>query len=143
MSPGASRSSTGSPARAPAEVVAAFLDEGYHLCSERTMHRALAANRRVPERRNQHEHPAHRKPELVANASDKVGFPITLIDACSPFTACYGLPARQVTIMPLCTEDFDRLVTTATAAITTGSSDSCPADASPTERCGLVVRRLS
>ena len=41
--------------RAPAEVVATLLDKGHYLCSERTMHRILAADQPVRERRNQRE----------------------------------------------------------------------------------------
>ena len=54
--------------RSPAEVVATLLDEGRHLCSERTMYRILAAEQPVRERRNQLTHPRYTKPELVATA---------------------------------------------------------------------------
>ena len=58
--------------RSPAEVVATLLDEGEYLCSQRTMYRVLAANQAVRERRNQREHPAYTKPELVANGPNQV-----------------------------------------------------------------------
>ncbi len=57
--------------RAPAEIVATLLDEGIHLCSERTMYRILALKRAVRERRNQRTHPPHPKPELVASAPNQ------------------------------------------------------------------------
>lgn len=52
---------------APAQVYAMLLDEGTYLASERTMHRILAANQEVRERRNQVCHPGYAKPELLAN----------------------------------------------------------------------------
>ena len=57
--------------RSPAEVVATLLDEGRHLCSERTMYRILAAEQPVRERRNQLTHPRYTKPELVATAPNQ------------------------------------------------------------------------
>lgn len=51
---------------APAEVYATLLDEGIHLCSERTMYRVLAENQEVKERRNQLRHPNHPVPRVVA-----------------------------------------------------------------------------
>jgi putative transposase len=51
---------------APAEVVATLLDEGVYLASERTMYRLLAEHGQTGERRNQLVHPAHRRPELLA-----------------------------------------------------------------------------
>ena len=59
--------------RAPAEVVATLLDEGYYLCAERTMYRILAAHQPVRERRNQREHPQYAKPELVATGPNRTG----------------------------------------------------------------------
>jgi putative transposase len=51
---------------APAAVWATLLDEGKHLCSERTMYRILDEHREVRERRNQLRHPAYVAPELMA-----------------------------------------------------------------------------
>ena len=51
---------------APAAVWATLLDEGKHLCSERTMYRILDENRELRERRNQRRHPAYVAPELMA-----------------------------------------------------------------------------
>ena len=48
--------------RSPAEVVATLLDEGQYLCSERTIHRILAASEPVRERRSQLSHPNYTKP---------------------------------------------------------------------------------
>ena len=57
--------------RAPAEVVAVPLNAGRCLRSERTMHRILAADRPVRERRNQRGHPQRAKPEPVATAPNR------------------------------------------------------------------------
>ncbi len=57
---------------APAEVYASLLDEGRFVCSLRTMHRILAANRQVRERRNVLRHPEHKKPELLATGPNQV-----------------------------------------------------------------------
>ncbi len=45
--------------KAPAEVYATLLDEGIYLCSIRTMHRILAENGELKERRNQLRHPQY------------------------------------------------------------------------------------
>ena len=58
--------------RAPSEVVATLLDEGTYHCSERTMYRILAGEREVRERRNQARHPHYTKPELLADAPNRV-----------------------------------------------------------------------
>jgi putative transposase len=57
---------------APAQVYASLLDEGRFVCSLRTMHRILAANREVRERRNVLRHPEHKKPELLATGPNQV-----------------------------------------------------------------------
>jgi len=62
-----------------------------------------------------------------------VGSRITLFKACSAFTARYGLPTRQVTIMTFYTKGFDCFVTSAATPIATGWSDSCRVGISPTE----------
>jgi len=56
----------------PAAVVATLLDEGRYLASERTMYRVLAAEGEVKERRNQREHPAYQKPQLLAQCPNQV-----------------------------------------------------------------------
>jgi len=57
----------------PAEVHAILLDEGRYLCSEATMYRLLRARHgQVRERRRQATHPAKVKPELVADAPNRV-----------------------------------------------------------------------
>ena len=59
--------------RSPAQVWATLLDEGRYLASERTMYRLLAAEHgRVRERRDQREHPAYAKPELLAQRRNEV-----------------------------------------------------------------------
>ena len=57
---------------APAEVYATLLDEGRHLCSERTMYRVLAENREARERRNQLRHPNHSVPEVHATKPNQL-----------------------------------------------------------------------
>ena len=58
--------------KAPAEVYATLLDEGIYLCSIRTMHRILAQNGELKERRNQLRHPQYKKPELLATGPNQV-----------------------------------------------------------------------
>ena len=57
---------------APAEVYSTLLEEGVHLASVRTMHRVLAENAEVRERRNQLRHPNYSKPELLATAPNQL-----------------------------------------------------------------------
>jgi len=57
---------------APAQVWATLLDEDTYLCSISTMYRILHANNEVRDRRNPARHPAHVKPELVADAPNQV-----------------------------------------------------------------------
>lgn len=58
--------------KAPAQVFAKLLEDGTYLCSVRTMHRILAANDQVRERRAQRQHPTYTKPQLVATAPNQV-----------------------------------------------------------------------
>jgi putative transposase len=58
--------------KAPVEVYATLLDEGIYLCSVRTMHRILAENSELKERRNQLRHPQYKKPELLATGPNQV-----------------------------------------------------------------------
>jgi transposase InsO family protein len=58
--------------QAPAEIYATLLDEGIYHCSIRTMHRILAANAEVRERRAQLRHPDYKKPELLAERPNQV-----------------------------------------------------------------------
>jgi putative transposase len=57
---------------APAQVWAILLDEGRYLCSVSTMYRILRSRHQVRERRRQARHPAHVKPELVADGANQV-----------------------------------------------------------------------
>ena len=57
---------------APAEVFATLLEEARYLCSVRTMHRILAENAELRERRNQLRHPAYTKPELLATGPNQL-----------------------------------------------------------------------
>ena len=58
--------------KAPVEVYATLIDEGVYLCSIRTMHRILAQNEELKERRNQLRHPQYKKPELLATGPNQV-----------------------------------------------------------------------
>jgi len=58
--------------KAPAEVYATLMDEGVYLCSIRTMHRILAQNGELKQRRNQLRHPQYKKPELLATGPNQV-----------------------------------------------------------------------
>ena len=58
--------------KAPVEVFATLLDEDIYLCSIRTMHRILASNGELKERRNQLRHPQYKKPELLATGPNQV-----------------------------------------------------------------------
>src|SRR5450432_1920889 len=58
--------------KAPAEVYAILIDEGVYLCSIRTMHRILAENGELKERRNQLRHPQYTKPELLATGPNQI-----------------------------------------------------------------------
>ena len=57
---------------APAEVYATLLDEGTHLCSERTMYRILAENAEVRERRSIASHTHYSAPELLATKPNEL-----------------------------------------------------------------------
>jgi len=57
--------------KAPAQVWAELLDDGDYLCSISTMYRLLAGAGETRERRRQASHPAHVKPELVADAPNR------------------------------------------------------------------------
>jgi len=56
----------------PYQVYATLLDEGIYLCSVRSMYRILEAHDEVRERRNQLQHSAYSKPELLASAPNQV-----------------------------------------------------------------------
>lgn len=58
--------------KAPVEIYATLLDEGIFLCSVRTMHRILAQDGELKERRNQMRHPQYQKPELLATGPNQV-----------------------------------------------------------------------
>lgn len=57
---------------APAEVCATLLDEGYYLCSVKTMYRILRDHAEVRERRDQRRHHAYAAPELLAECPNQV-----------------------------------------------------------------------
>jgi len=57
---------------APAEVFATLLEEGRYLCSLRTMHRILAENSELRERRDQLRHATYAKPELLATGPNQL-----------------------------------------------------------------------
>ena len=57
---------------APATVYATLLDEGSYLCSESTMYRLLRQRGETGDRRRHATHPAAVKPELIADAPNRV-----------------------------------------------------------------------
>ena len=57
---------------APAQVHATLLEEGRYLCSLRTMHRVLAENSELRERRNQLRHPSYARPQLMATRPNEL-----------------------------------------------------------------------
>lgn len=56
----------------PRQMYATLLDEGCYVCSVRTMYRILESAREVRERRNQTQHPAYVKPELLATRPNEL-----------------------------------------------------------------------
>lgn len=58
--------------QAPAEVYASLIDQGRYFCSIRTMYRLLAASGEATERRRTVHHPVYAKPELIAEAPNRV-----------------------------------------------------------------------
>jgi putative transposase len=56
---------------APATVYAKLLDQGTYLASVSTMYRVLHEHDEVRERRRQATHPAHKKPELIAEGPNQ------------------------------------------------------------------------
>ena len=60
---------------------------------------------------------------LVKLAASLFPLPIGRFEACSTFTACYGLSARRVAKRPICLEGSDGFVTSTAAPIATGWSD--------------------
>ena len=57
---------------APATVYAKLLDQGTYLASISTMYRVLHEHDEVRERRRQATHPAHKKPELIAEGPNQI-----------------------------------------------------------------------
>ena len=57
---------------APATVYAKLLDQGIYLASVSTMYRVLHEHDEVRERRRQATHPAHKKPELIAEGPNQI-----------------------------------------------------------------------
>ena len=57
---------------------------------------------------------------------ERVGSRVNSFEACSAFTARYGLSARQVTYVTLYTEDSGGFVASTAAPIATGWSDPLP-----------------
>jgi putative transposase len=57
---------------APAAIYATLLDEGVYLCSQATMYRLLRQRGETGDRRRHATHPAKVKPELVADAPNRV-----------------------------------------------------------------------
>lgn len=74
----------------PTTVWAKLLDEGRYLASPRTMYRILAEHDEVKERRRQATHPAAKKPELMADAPNRVwSWDITRLGGAAKWTWFY------------------------------------------------------
>ena len=73
----------------------------------------------------------------------RVGFHITLFGACSAFTTRCNPHAHRVTKVTLCTEGFSRFVTSTTAPIATGWSESCRVGLSPTGKSRLSTTHVA
>jgi hypothetical protein len=65
---------------------------------------------------------------------ERVGFRITLFEACSAFTHVTAYIIAEPLREPVYIEGFSRVVTSTTAPIATGWSDSCRVGFAPTER---------
>ena len=72
----------------------------------------------------------------------RVGFHITLFGACSTFTTRCSPHARRVTKVTLYTRGFSRFVTSTTAPIATGRSESCRVGLSPTGKSRLCTAHV-
>ena len=72
----------------------------------------------------------------------RVGFHITIFGACSAFTARCSPHARRVTKVTLYTRGFSRFVTSTTAPVATGRSESCRVGLPPTERSRLSTAHV-
>lgn len=82
---------------APAEVYATLLDEGVYLCSESTMYRLLRERGETGDRRRHATHPATVKPELVAEAPNRVwSWDITKLRGPAKWTYYYLYVALDV-----------------------------------------------
>src|ERR1700733_12388153 len=67
----------------------------------------------------------------------RVGFHISPFEACTAFAYHCGLRARRITYVILCTEGFGRFVSSTTAPIATGWSESCRVGL-PTSHWGIA-----
>jgi len=82
---------------APAEVYATLLDEGVYLCSESTMYRLLRERGETGDRRQHATHPATVKPELVADAPNRVwSWDITKLHGPAKWTYYYLYVALDI-----------------------------------------------
>jgi putative transposase len=82
---------------APAEVYATLLDEGIYLCSESTMYRLLRERGETGDRRRHATHPATVKPELVADAPNRVwSWDITKLHGPAKWTYYYLYVALDI-----------------------------------------------
>jgi putative transposase len=82
---------------APAEVYATLLDEGVYLCSESTMYRLLRERGETGDRRRHATHPATVRPELVADAPNRVwSWDITKLHGPAKWTYYYLYVALDI-----------------------------------------------
>ncbi len=94
--------------KAPATVYHELLDEGVCVASISTMYRFLRARNEVKERRRQAVHPVRAKPELIAEASNRVwSWDITKLRGPAKWSA-FHLYVIIEYIQPLCDRLDDR-----------------------------------
>jgi putative transposase len=73
--------------KAPAEIYATLLDDGVHLCAERTMYRILHAEKEVRERRRLAMRPTYSRPELLATKPNELwSWDITKLKGPNPWS---------------------------------------------------------
>jgi putative transposase len=138
----------------PAAIYATLLDEGRHLCSERTYYRILAKHQQLRERRQQRQHPEYAAPELLATRINAVwSWDITKLKGAVTGTSYHlyvilDLFSRYVTGWMLAQHESDELArqlieeTALRQGITTGQL-TIHADRGPSMRSKSVALLLS
>lgn len=138
----------------PGHIVAALLDEGEYIASERTFYRVLGEDAPLTDRRRQRRHPVYAAPQLVASGPNQVwSWDITKLKGPAP-GACYHLYvildiySRYVvgwSVFERESEELARLLieTTCQRQDITPGSLTLHADRGPAMRSGGVAELLS